>query len=356
MMSDIPTITLRARLEMGDRATNFTSQLAGDGVTKTAVLDRKPVGSALTITVTPATGAAYTLTPNVDYTVDSTNGVVQLAAAMPAQSTVQVSGQAYRLFTDSDWQTFILTALTQHLNNRTDSQGQPILLANLPPIEEYLVALLAMCQALYALINDASFDVDISTPEGVHIPRGQRVEQLWHMLTGRQQEYKELCSALNVGLWRVETLNMRRKSLLTNKLVPIYQSQEIWDSRFPRELYPEIATNGLPAGPVPTYLQTIPLVAYSNQDFTTTVTVGQDLTGLQVRASVRRYPQNLTPMARMDVTVLNATGGVVQLHVSALLNYYIGVSKFWDLETIDASGNVKTLVGGTYDAIRQGGF
>lgn len=336
---------------MGDVASPLNTEFQGDGVTTILTLPQKPVKASTFVVVVGST----TLTQGPDYTVDEANGSLTLTVPAGAGSVVGVTGTAYRYFTDTDWTTFFTTALDQHLHNRTDEMGQVVELATLPSVEEYPVVLLAITQALYALLNDASFDIDIHTPEGVSIPRGQRVEQLWHMLSGRIDQYNKLCAMLNVGLFRVEQFDLRRKSYQTGRLVPVYEAQEIQDNRFPRQIFPEIPTDGAVPEPVVTFEQRIDLVGYSEQDFTYTVTLNEDITGLTVRASVRRYPYNLTPLVYMDVTVLNATTGQVQVHVNGRLMYYIGVSKFWDLQTIDSAGNVTTRVGGTFDAIRQGG-
>lgn len=350
-MTDIPSLISRARLETGDAARPINAEFQGDGVTTILTLPAKPVKASTLVVQSNIT----TLTQGPDYTVDEPSGTVTLTDPAPEGAVVSVVGTAYRYFTDSEWTTFLTTALDQHLHNRTDESGQIVELATLPEVEEYLVVLLAITQSLYALLNDVSFDIDISTPEGVHIPRGQRVEQLWHMLTGRLDQYNKLAAALNVGLWRVEQFDLRRKSYMTGRLVPVYQAQEFQDNRFPRQVFPEIPTDGVEPEPVVTYDQVIDLVGYSNQDFTYTVTLGVDITGKQVRASIRRYPYNLTPLIYMDVTVLDAATGEIQVHVNGRLMYYCGVSKFWDVQTIDTDGNLRTLVGGTFNAIRQGG-
>lgn len=351
-MADIPTLTLRARMEIGDLSSPFQGEYQGDNVTTTITTPRHPL-DASTIVVTEG---STVLNLNTDYTIDAQDGLILLTNPTPLDEVLSVSGSAYRYFSDTDWQTFFLTALDQHLYNRADEMGQPILLATLPEVEEYPVVLLTITQAMFALLNDASFDIDISTPEGVHIPRGQRVEQLWHMIAGRQEQYNNICGALNVGLWRVETLDLRRVSLTTGRLVPLYQPQEFQDTRFPRQLFPEIPVDNTSVEPVVQFQQIIDLVGYSNQDFSYTVTLDPpvNLTGLSVYGSIRRYPGALTPMIFMTTTVLDPVNGVVTVQVNGRLMYYAGYSKFWDLQTVDAQGNTTTLVGGTFDAIQQG--
>lgn len=341
-------------MEMGDLDSPYETEYQGDGVTQTVLTPAKPLDlTSLTVTVAGPI-STVTLVLNSDYTVDAQSGTINLTQPIAISTVLAVSGNAYRYFSDDDWTYFFTVALDQHLLDRTDETGQPVDLATLPPVEEYAVTILAITFALYALLNDASFDIDVSTPEGVHIPRGQRVEQLWHMLAGRQDQYNKIAAATNTGLNRIEMMELRRKSQMTQRFVPVYQTQEFQDTRFPRQLFPEINTDLLPPEPVPVYLQTINLVGYSNNDFSYTVTLDMDITGLLVAAGIRRYPAALTPMIFMTVNVLDVPTGQVQVTVSGRLMYYCGVSKFWDLQLVDASGNVQTVVGGTFDAIRQG--
>lgn len=353
-MTDVPTLISRARLEMGDLATPFTSQYQGDSVTKVVTVPRKPVASSglSAVVVDNSTGIPTTLNQGTDYTVDERSGTLTLATAILSGKTLQVTGTAYRYFTDADWTTFLSTAITDHLHNRQDVQD----ITFLPVEEEYPVAILGVVMALYALLNDAAFDIDIATPEGVSIPRHQRYEQIQGMLAARLDQYNKWCSAFNVGPWSIEMFSLRRVSRTTGRLVPIYTPQELVDSRWPMEQFPRIDPNGPRLTPGLTLQQVINLVAYSNQAFSHQVTALGDLTGLTVKASVRRYPQALTPLAYMKVVVNDYANGVVTVSLDGSMTYYIGVSKFWDLETVDAQGNVKTLVGGTFDAIRQGSY
>ena len=103
-------------------------------------------------------------------------------------------------------------------------------LTKLAAVEQYPIAILAVIEALWALATDASFDINIFAPDGVTIPRSERYHQLVNMINQRQEQYRTLCSALNIGLWRLEIGTLRRVSRHTNKLVPIYMPQEIDDS------------------------------------------------------------------------------------------------------------------------------
>jgi hypothetical protein len=50
----------------------------------------------------------------------------------------------------------------------------------------------------------------------------------------------DYCNQLNVGMYRMETLNLRRTSKTTGRLVPLFKSREFDDHRWPTRLTPPI--------------------------------------------------------------------------------------------------------------------
>lgn len=354
-MADIPTLITRARLELGDLGSPFQAQFPGDGVTTLITLPQHPVnGVTLNVSVTNG-GVTTPLVASVNYSLDDRNGILTLVTAPPAGATLTVSGTAYSYLTDNEWMQFLDTALEQHTYKRTDPATlQSISLANLPVEEEYPVCLYATVLATYALVSDASFNVDVTTPEGIHIPNSQLAEQLWRLLANRLDQYNKICAAMNIGLFRTEMMDLRRISYLTGRLVPLYQEQEFQDTRFPMQEFPPIDTLGGRVEPA-VNAPVVPLTAYANQDWTYTLTLNQDITGYTVYGSIRRYPASLTPMIYMTVKVLNVPTGQIQLSLDNRLTYYCGTGKFYDIQLVSQSdGSVQTVQQGTFDAIRQG--
>jgi hypothetical protein len=108
--------------------------------------------------------------------------------------------------------------------------------ANLPQIEEYPVTIYAVTLALYTLATDASFDIDIAAPDGVNIPRSERYRQLMDMVSARQGQYRDLCTHLGVGLYKIDVFSFRRISKATGRYVPIYKPQEVDDRSYPQRV------------------------------------------------------------------------------------------------------------------------
>ena len=86
---------------------------------------------------------------------------------------------------------------------------------------------LAEINALWRMAIDASTDVDIQTAEGTNIERSQRYCQLMGMIDELTTHYMQWCGQLNVGMFRDETLEMRRVSQTTGRLVPLFKAQGV---------------------------------------------------------------------------------------------------------------------------------
>lgn len=347
-MATVNGLIQRARLEIGDAGRLFQSlPVVGDGVINTVTLPEKPVDAlALTVTQTSALGVATVLVPGDDYTVDEHQGVILLANPIPEDGKVVVTGTAFRYFTTEDWSTFVNTAFLQHNHGRSNN------LARLDPVEDYLVVLLALCEALFALMNDSAFDIDIQTPEGISIPRHQRFDQLMQMLMARQDQYQRLASALNVGLNRIEMFTLRRVSRATGRLVPIYIDQEIDEATPARRVYVPIDQQGAK----------VIDDGVLQQDLTVEVGIPIDITvntgfalspGDTLRAQLRRNALG-GPLIYFTTTVVDGPTGVVQVTMAdtGRTRLYFNGDAFWDLRVV-SNGITRTLCKGNVYVIER---
>lgn len=253
----------RIRLELGDNPQSFRGLFRGTGTQKTFDLPANNVSSVglRAYTINPTTLAVTDLVP-ADYTLDQGNGLITLTTALAQDLQLVVEGNSFGLFSDAEIKDFLHDALLQHTNNAFDSvryrdehgfiryQHTAMTLANLPPVEEVVVALLAATEALWALSTDASTDVDVHTSEGTFIPRSQRYSQIVSQINLLTEKYRTLCAQLNVGLYRIEISTLRRISKTTGRLVPVYVSREYDDASMPIRVLPEIDTREAdPDGP-----------------------------------------------------------------------------------------------------------
>jgi hypothetical protein len=264
----------RTRMDLGDLPQPFDFQFVGDGVRDHFNVEHRPFDEASVVVLKD--GAPINLSVE-GITLDGLTGTVVFASAPSPGVLWEIQGQKWRYFSDEDLQTFIDTAVVQHSHNRADGGGGVYDAGDIPPVEEYPVALYATIQALWALATDASFDIDIMAPDGVSIPRSERYRQLMEMIGARQTQYDELAAALNIGVKRMETYTVRRTAKLTNRLVPVFVPQEFGDRTPPRRLYPPISLQG--TAPVQVDKGRYDVNLYGSEPYAFQVQIPFDMTG-----------------------------------------------------------------------------
>ena len=332
-MATVAGLVSRARLELGDRGTTFITSATGDGLATRFEVQHKPLALNTLVYSKGAASAAVLLAVGVDYTIDTEHGTLQFPSPVAAGTTITTSGLAFTYFGDADWTTFVNTAVSEHLHNRSG-----VSLANLDLVEEYPLALLATIQALYVLVNEAAAQIDVSTPEGISIPRHQRYEQLMQMLISRQDQYNKLASMLNVGLGRIEMFNLRRVSRMTGRLVPLYTDREIEDTRMPNRVFPPIDLGGGSDVAGADGAATQDITFRQGNDYSLPLDFSFDLTGYTVYAALRRYPGSAR-MREFSVVYTNLALGQITVSLTNSQTRILPHQLFWDLFLEDPSGN-----------------
>ena len=347
-MATLAALSERLRYELGDIARSFVETFEGDGFTTRYQLSVAPVqGSSLLIKV----GGVNV---SNSASVEEQSGMVVLAVAPIAGSSVVISGTAFKYFTTSEISQYINTAFIQHARNATDSNGSRATLLTLAGIEEYPLILLASTMALYTLATDASFDIDIISPDGVSIPRSERFRQLSEMITARKEQYRELCNLLNIGLHRIEVFNLRRISRLTNKLVPIYQPQEIDDASLPQRVRLSIPNYGdiTPSSSV----LTRDLSMYSGDDFEVDLKFNMDLSTYTPKSEIRLFQTSqyaqVGPVIVGTFTIVKvqSTGSgiydMLKLTLPGEITERLPRTTYYDIQLTDGDGKVRTYIKG----------
>jgi hypothetical protein len=240
------------RRDLGDPPQNFQTNSLCDGLTTWFDLPKvniNPVGLSVQV-ILGASNTTLNLGP--DYSLDTENGQLLLTAAPGNGSILLVTGTSWSLFTDEDLTPLMYDAVFQHCFGQTitkrfrDRNGfityndMPKTLDNLPRMEQPLVTTLALIDVLWVLATDTSTDIDIHTAEGTQIDRGERYEQLMKHINALTERYQMWCGELNVGMFRSETLNLRRVSRWTGRLVPLFRDREYDDHRWPIRELPQI--------------------------------------------------------------------------------------------------------------------
>lgn len=258
-MADTASIIKRIRSELGDFGSPFRDDFLGGGELSTYDLSETGVSSVVATLMEGTPPASRTLIQDLDYALDVTEGrIVLLGANGPLGhgQRLVVTGTSGGMFSDDELTTYVSDAMAQHAFGQSvrmryrDQQGfirywdDPVTLANLPVVQEQMVAWLASIQVLWTLATDAATDTDISTADGTFLPRTQRYRQIMEHIgsatTGLQGRYNVLAAQLNVGVGRIEMFTLRRVSRTTNRLVPVVKAREYDDASMPQRILPPV--------------------------------------------------------------------------------------------------------------------
>lgn len=277
-VATVAALSNRLRAELGDLGRSFVETFTGDGTTTRYQLSEGPVS---------ATGFTAKVN-NVDVTsnisVELTTGMVIFNTAPANNSTIVFSGTMYRYFTDEEIEYYVDTAFCEHTRGANTSSGSLISLRTLPTIDEYPLVILATSMALYTLATDSAFDIDIISPDGVSIPRSERFRQLMEIMQVKKEQYRELCSLLGTGLYRIEVFNLRRISRMTNRYVPVYLPMEVDDRSLPQRAIIPLPSYG--SEPVPTDVATYDFNMYQGDSFQIELDFPFNVTGYTWKSAI----------------------------------------------------------------------
>lgn len=229
-MATISSLVDKVRVELGDIGKSFVTQFVADGSTNRFILHYSPLDADLIEVYKNGVDISNAST------VEESTGILVLDNVPADGDAITVSGNYYRYFTASELSSLVSSAVEQHSAKHTDSLGRELNVASLPLIEEYPVAVYATTLALYTLATDAAFDIDIQAPDGVTIPRAERYRQLMEMIQTRQNQYRELCVHLGIGMYSIDVFSFRRVSKATGRYVPVYKPQEVDDRSYPQRV------------------------------------------------------------------------------------------------------------------------
>jgi hypothetical protein len=288
------TMSNRLRYELGDIGRSFVYQFVADGTTNRFLVPYSPLDGAHLVINQDGTDVS------ADVEVEEATGYIVFDTMPASGDVVIVAGNYFKYFTETEITQYILDAFDQHTTFHTDSYGRTMTIATLPVVEEYPIIVYASTLAMYTLATDASFDIDIQAPDGVMIPRSERYRQLMQMIDVRKNQYKELCSQLGIGLYKIDVFSLRRISKTTNEYVPVFEPQEI-DNKSPKTRV---------RLPIPTYGNVKPtpttvvqdLNIYEGDDYEFSIRLDFEVDNLTPLAEIRSLPGAAVVFAEFTVT------------------------------------------------------
>lgn len=352
MSATLEHLQERVRLELGDQPRPFETEFFTDGIEVQYRIDYRPVQPESIVMTLDGV-------PTTEYELDARHGIFLFREVLPEGVVVNVAGVKYRYFNNDDLSVFCQESVAEHATGSVDHYGIQMTLDRIPVVQHHVVALRATVLALWALVTDAAFDIDIFAPDGVNIPRSERFRQLMELIGGKQGEYDALSKALNIGIFRIEVFTFRRIARLTNRLVPLYMEQEFDDPRPPTRLYTEISTQQY-TQPISASM-TIDLVMRKDAYFEQVIVLNQDLRDCladpdnEVRAEVLLFPGQSVPRATFTVVVLDASTGTFKISLTPDESKFVPTSSYWQmLIRNDTAGGI-LLAQGAVQAMRPVG-
>lgn len=342
-MATISSLAAKVRIELGDLGKSFVTQFVADGTTNRFKLHYAPLD-----------GNGVSVFMNGDDITDQSSIEEQTGVLvtdfLPADGDeFTVSGNYYRYFTATEVESLVNTAFLNHTANHADSLGRKITVETLPANEEYAVAVYATTLALYALANDAAFDIDIQAPDGVSIPRAERYRQLMEMVQTREAQYRELCVMLGFGMYKIDVLTLNRISKATNRLVPVYKPQEVDDRSYPQRVHAPKSTYGDVTPDWPTYVKDF--TAYQGRAWADTLTFSGDFTGKSFLANllIQRGSNYVVQHINLDVNTTDNTHYTADLSLSSDNTLRLAERTYWSFSTVDDdTGEQIELQGGNF--------
>ena len=190
--------------------------------------------STLYVAYLPQGESAASALAASQYSVDARNGQVRLVPQLGAYDTLMVEGYYYEWLLPDDLDFYADMAINLNTHNLK------IPLENMAPAVADVVGIHTLVQALWGLLSEYSRDIDVITSESVHIQSSQRYRMVSSLLDYWMAEYNRRAQALNIGLERLEVVNLRRVSRTTNRLVPLYKPREVGDYGPIERIWPEI--------------------------------------------------------------------------------------------------------------------
>jgi hypothetical protein len=328
-VATIDSLINRVRFELGDLGKSFVTQFVADGTTNRFKLHYAPLDAHGVVVIKNGVDIS-------NYTsIEESTGVLVTDDLPNDGDEFTVSGTYYRYFTMAEIIAIVNDALSQHTAGHEDSVGRKVTPANLPTVEEYPVVVYATTLALYMLATDSAFDIDIQAPDGVTIPRAERFRQLMEMVQTRQNQYRELCVMLGVGMYKIDVFSLSRISKATGRLVPVYKPQEVDDRSYPQRAHTPVSTYG--ASPVEWPTEAGELTAYQGRAFITTVTFsGTFDPSVTFAAKLLNQRGSVLVVQNFTLGVTNIdTDYTATLSLTADQTLRLAERSYWSLQLVD---------------------
>jgi hypothetical protein len=342
-VATVTSMADRLRYELGDIGRSFVHSFVADGTTNRFLIPYSPLDGANLAINQDGDDVSTTVE------VEESTGYIVFDTTPNAGDPIIVAGNYFKYFTTDEVCRYISDAFEQHSAFHTDAYGRTVSIANLATLEEYPVIVYASTLAMYTLATDASFDIDITAPDGVMIPRSERYRQLMQMIEVRKNQYKELCSQLGIGLYKIDVFSLRRISKTTNHYVPIFQPQEIDDASTATRVHLPMPTYGNVIKPP--VLVTQDLNIYEGDAYEFSIRLDFEVDNLTPLAQIRISPGAAYVLTEFTVTKPDITEDgdnqrTLVLSLTGDQTLILPGTSYYDVQLTDGDGITHTYVSG----------
>lgn len=246
-MSGVPSylrkeITSKSRTYIRDDGKLWSATLVSPGTLQPSRLPHTNVSTASVVAIRADTNA--TLVQGTDYTIDARNGWFQPLTIFAQGLKIYTRGLYYEWFSDDQLNAYADIVFDDYAQSEGGLAKFVAMLQDFDkPAVKNLLAMAVVVEGLWSLLTELARDIDVTTPEA-NIPASERYRQVYQLLLYWQEKLEERAQILNLGLNKIEMFTLRRVSLTTGRLVPLYVEREFDDTGYPVRVKPLIDTGG----------------------------------------------------------------------------------------------------------------
>lgn len=246
-MSGVPSylrkeITSKARTYIRDDGKLWSATLVSSGTLQPLRLPHTNVNATSVVAIRADTNA--TLVQGTDYSIDARNGWFMPLTIFAQGLKIYTRGLFYEWFSDDQLNAYAEIVFDDYAQSEGGLAKFVDMLQDVDkPAVKNLLAMAVVVEALWSLLTELARDIDVTTPEA-NIPASERYRQVYQLLLYWQEKLEERSQILNLGLHKIEMFTLRRISMTTGRLVPLYVEREFDDTGYPVRVKPLIDTGG----------------------------------------------------------------------------------------------------------------
>jgi hypothetical protein len=168
------------------------------------------------------------------------------------------------------------------------------------------------------------------------------------MIDVRKNQYKELCSQLGIGLYKIDVFTLRRTSKTTNRYVPVYIPMEVDDRSMPQRAILNLPSYG--SAIAPSAVPTKDLLLYNGDTFTAILDFPDslDVTAYTWVADISQVLGSQVKVTSFTIDFVDGATDQLQLSLTPEQTELLPNKSYWDIQgtLIADETQVRTFIRG----------